>query len=66
MKVQGTHSLGEDTAVCSSQVGRWRGGLTLHGILHVLGKQVPHHFRTDFTHIQLLGKSDKSHGTMKT
>lgn len=31
--------------------------LTLHSVLHILGKQVPHHLSADFTHVELLGKS---------
>ena len=30
--------------------------LTLHRVLHVLGKEVPHHLGADLPHIQLLGE----------
>lgn len=43
------------------------GALTLHCILHILGKQIPHHFSADFTHIQLLGKpSEVKYETWQT
>lgn len=60
MRVQGNHSLGGNTEAQLPDADRLEdmgvGELTLHGILHVLSKQVPHHFGADFTHIQLLGK----------
>lgn len=31
--------------------------LTFHRVFHILSKQIPHHFSTYFTHIELLGKS---------
>lgn len=30
--------------------------LTLHRVLHVLGKEVPHHLGADLPHVQLLGE----------
>lgn len=64
MRIQGIHSLSGNTEAQLPAVARLEdmgvGALTLHGILHVLGKQIPHHFSTDFTHIQFLGKPGKS------
>lgn len=64
MRIQGTHSPSGNTEAQLPAVARLEdmgvGALTLHGILHVLGKQIPHHFSTDFTHIQFLGKPGKS------
>lgn len=34
----------------------WQVGLTLHRILHILSKEVPHHLSTDLPHVQLLGE----------
>lgn len=35
------------------------GGLTLHRVLHVLSKEVPHHLSTDLPYIQFLGEPGK-------
>lgn len=32
------------------------GALTLHRVLHVLRKEVPHHLGADLPHVQLLGE----------
>lgn len=61
MRIQGTHSpSGNTEAQLPAVEDMGVGALTLHGILHVLGKQIPHHFSTDFTHIQFLGEPGKS------
>ena len=69
MRVQGTHSLRGDTEAQLPAVARLGdtgvGGLTLHCILHILGKQIPHHFSADFTHVQFLGKPGEGHESMK-
>lgn len=43
--------------------GVWQ-TLTLQCILHVLSKQMPHHFCTDFSYIQLLRKPERWKNTV--